>query len=95
MFQKLKMFYHRFSRHMRPAMAAMAVCAMAMCSAGAVDSGSTPSFNLATTMSAAVQSCVNDIVDMIAAVLPIGVTVLAVSVGVAYGTRFIKKIIKP
>lgn len=51
-------------------------------------------FNLATTMSAAVQTCVNDILGMIAAVLPIGITVLAVSVGIAYGTKFIKKIMK-
>lgn len=62
-----------------------------MCSAGAVD-GATTSFDLSTTMTSAVQQIVNDLLKMIAAVLPITVTLLGAAIGVTYGINFIKRI---
>ena len=43
-------------------------------------------------MTSAVQQIVNDLLKMIAAVLPITVTLLGAAIGVTYGINFIKRI---
>ncbi|RHR88933.1 hypothetical protein DWW41_03020 [Butyricicoccus sp. AF15-40] len=80
-----------FVQKNRYAFALSPMCAIMMCSAGAVD-GATSSFDLSTTMTSAVQQIVNDLLKMIAAVLPITVTLLGAAIGVSYGIRFIKRI---
>ena len=80
-----------FVQKNRYAFAMSAMSAIMMCSAGAVD-GATTSFDLSTTMTSAVQQIVNDLLKMIAAVLPITVTLLGAAIGVSYGIRFIKRI---
>lgn len=75
----------------RYAFALSTMCAIMMCSAGAVE-GATTSFDLSATMTTAVQQIVNDLLKMIAAVLPITVTLLGAAIGVSYGIRFIKRI---
>ncbi len=45
-----------------------------MCCAGAVDSATASSFDLATTMETSVQTIVNNLLAMIAKVMPITVT---------------------
>lgn len=80
-----------FVQKNRYAFALSPMCAIMMCSAGAVDGAST-SFDLSTTMTSAVQQIVNDLLKMIAAVLPITVTLLGAAIGVSYGIRFIKRI---
>ncbi len=80
-----------FVQKNRYAFALSPMCAIMMCSAGAVDSATT-SFDLSTTMTSAVQQIVNDLLKMIAAVLPITVTLLGAAIGVSYGIRFIKRI---
>ncbi|MCL2820983.1 MAG: hypothetical protein FWD38_09205 [Oscillospiraceae bacterium] len=49
-------------------------------------------FNITTTMTTAFQSLVTDLLAMLAAVLPIGLTVLAASLGITFGIKWIKKI---
>ena len=51
------------------------------------------SFDLAAVMTTAVQSMVNDLIKMMTAVIPIGLTVLGVSVGVTMGKKWIKKLL--
>lgn len=80
-----------FVQKNRYAFALSPMCAIMMCSAGAVD-GATSSFDLSATMTTAVQQIVNDLLKMIAAVLPITVTLLGAAIGVSYGIRFIKRI---
>lgn len=80
-----------FVRKNRYAFALSTMCAIMMCSAGAVE-GATTSFDLSATMTTAVQQIVNDLLKMIAAVLPITVTLLGAAIGVSYGIRFIKRI---
>lgn len=80
-----------FVQKNRYAFALSPMCAIMMCSAGAVD-GATSSFDLSATMTSAVQQIVNDLLKMIAAVLPITVTLLGAAIGVSYGIRFIKRI---
>lgn len=80
-----------FVQKNRYAFALSAMFAIMMCSAGAVD-GATTSFDLSTTMTSAVQQIVNDLLKMIAAVLPITVTLLGAAIGVTYGINFIKRI---
>ena len=80
-----------FVQKNRYAFALSPMCAIMMCSAGAVD-GATTSFDLSATMTIAVQQIVNDLLKMIAAVLPITVTLLGAAIGVSYGIRFIKRI---
>ena len=80
-----------FVQKNRYAFALSTMCAIMMCSAGAVD-GATSSFDLSATMTTAVQQIVNDLLKMIAAVLPITVTLLGAAIGVSYGIRFIKRI---
>lgn len=80
-----------FVQKNRYAFALSLMCAIMMCSAGAVD-GATSSFDLSATMTIAVQQIVNDLLKMIAAVLPITVTLLGAAIGVSYGIRFIKRI---
>ena len=80
-----------FVQKNRYAFALSPMCAIMMCSAGAFD-GATTSFDLSTTMTSAVQQIVNDLLKMIAAVLPITVTLLGAAIGVSYGIRFIKRI---
>ena len=80
-----------FVQKNRYAFALSPMCAIMMCSAGAVD-GTTSSFDLSATMTTAVQQIVNDLLKMIAAVLPITVTLLGAAIGVSYGIRFIKRI---
>lgn len=80
-----------FVQKNRYAFALSPMCAIMMCSAGAVD-GATSSFDLSATMTIAVQQIVNDLLKMIAAVLPITVTLLGAAIGVSYGIRFIKRI---
>lgn len=80
-----------FVQKNRYAFALSLMCAIMMCSAGAVD-GATSSFDLSATMTSAVQQIVNDLLKMIAAVLPITVTLLGAAIGVSYGIRFIKRI---
>lgn len=52
-------------------------------------------FDLAAVMTTSVQSIVSDLLAMVGAVLPVGLTVLGVSIGIAYGIKFIKKIVHP
>lgn len=80
-----------FVRKNRYAFAMSAMSAIMMCSAGAAE-GATTSFDLSATMTTAVQQIVNDLLKMIAAVLPITVTLLGAAIGVSYGIRFIKRI---
>lgn len=80
-----------FVQKNRYAFAMSAMSAIMMCSAGAVD-GTPTSFDLSATMTTAVQQIVNDLLKMIAAVLPITVTLLGAAIGVSYGIRFIKRI---
>ena len=79
-----------FVQKNRYAFALSTMCAIMMCSAGAV--GATTSFDLSATMTTAVQQIVNDLLKMIAAVLPITVTLLGAAIGVTYGINFIKRI---
>ena len=88
MFVKIKEFF----RHNRFAVSASCMMAMLMCSAFAAEGDG--SFDLATTMTTSVQTIVNDLLKMIAAVLPVTVTLLAAAVGITYGITFIKRIIK-
>ena len=82
-----------FVQKNRYAFAMSAMSAIMMCSAGAVDGATaTASFDLSTTMTSAVQQIVNDLLKMIAAVLPITVTLLGAAIGVTYGINFIKRI---
>ena len=89
MFEKIK----GFVKKNRYAFAASAMSAIMMCSAGAVY-GATTSFDLSATMTTAVQQIVNDLLKMIAAVLPITVTLLGAAIGVTYGINFIRRITK-
>ena len=89
MFEKIK----GFVKKNRYAFAASTMSAIMMCSAGAVD-GATTSFDLSATMTSAVQQIVNDLLKMIAAVLPITVTLLGAAIGVTYGINFIRRITK-
>lgn len=77
----------------RYAFALSTMCAIMMCSAGAVD-GATTSFDLSTTMTTCVQQIVNDLLKMIAAVVPVTVTLLGAAIGITYGINFIKRIVK-
>lgn len=77
----------------RYAFALSIMCAIMMCSAGAVD-GVATSFDLSTTMTSCVQQIVNDLLKMIAAVVPVTVTLLGAAIGITYGINFIKRIVK-
>lgn len=79
-------------RHNRFAVSASCMMMMLMCSAFALDDQAA-SFDLATTMTSSVQTIVNDLLKMIAAVLPVTVTLLAAAVGITYGITFIRKIL--
>lgn len=63
-----------------------------MCCASALD-GDASSFDLATVMTSSVTQIVNNLMKMIAAVLPITVTLLGAAIGVTYGINFIKRIL--
>lgn len=80
------------------AQAQLAACTMGapvMLAAGTLAGAAEGDFNLATTMTTVVQTCVTDIMGMVGAILPVGVTVLAASIGITYGYKLIKRIIKP
>lgn len=81
-----------FVKQNRYAFALSAMSAVMMCSAGAV--GETASFDLSATMTTCVQQIVNDLLKMIAAVVPVTVTLLGAAIGVTYGINFIKRITK-
>lgn len=87
MFKRIKSFVSRN----RAAMSAGIMSAMFMLStvAGAAEGD----FDLAATMTSSVQSIVTNLLSMITAVLPITITLLAASIGISYGIRFIKKIV--
>ena len=90
MFVKIKEFF----RHSRFVFSASCMMAMLMCSAFAVDGDAAASFDLSTTMTTSVQSIVTELLKMIAAVMPVTVTLLAAAIGITYGITFIKRIIK-
>lgn len=62
-----------------------------MCCAGAAVEAS--SFDLATTMETSVQTIVNNLLEMIAKVMPITVTLMGAAIGITYGITFIKQIL--
>lgn len=91
MFAKIKEFF----RHSRFVFSASCMMAMLMCSAFAADAdAAAASFDLSTTMTSSVQSIVTELLKMIAAVMPVTVTLLAAAIGITYGITFIKRIIK-
>ena len=81
-----------FVKQNRYAFAASLMSAMVMCNAFALDESS--SFDLSTTMTTCVQQIVNDLLKMIAAVVPVTVTLLGAAIGITYGINFIKRIVK-
>lgn len=87
MVQKIKGFVARN----RYAVVGSVMFAMMMCSAFALDEST--SFDLAATMTSSVQTIVNDMLKMIAAVVPVTVTLLGAAIGVSYGIRFIRRIV--
>lgn len=93
MINKIKQLANEYKPQFRLATVTMAVPVMS--AVGMMASAAEGDFSLATTMTTVVTTCVTDIMAMIAAVLPVGVTVLAASIGIAYGTKLIKRIIKP
>lgn len=80
-----------FVKQNRYAFVASAMSAVMMCSAFAAGDESA-SFDLSATMTSAVQQIVNDLLKMIAAVLPVTVTLLGAAIGITYGINFIRKI---
>jgi len=53
---------------------------------------SADTFNVTTTMSTAFQTLVTDLLSMLAAILPIGLTVLGASVAIAFGIKWFRRI---
>lgn len=70
-----------------------AVLCCLMFGAFAVDETASGGFNLSTVMTTCVTTIINDIMQMITAILPITVTLMGASIGIAYAVRFIKKIV--
>lgn len=71
----------------------MSAGVLSMMCVTAFASGTAPvDFDLSAVLTTAAQTIVTDLLAMIAAVLPITVTLLAANIGVAYGIKFIKKI---
>lgn len=86
MVEKVKGFVARN----RYAVVGSMMSAMMMCSAFAAEGD----FDLSTTMTTSVQQIVNDLLKMIAAVVPVTVTLMGAAIGVTYGIKFIQRIIK-
>ena len=82
-----------FVKQNRYAFVASLMSAMVMCTAFAAGDEAA-NFDLSTTMTSCVQQIVNDLLKMIAAVVPVTVTLLGAAIGVTYGINFIKRITK-
>ena len=65
---------------------------MSMISATAVVASANDSFNVTDVMSSAFTSLVADLLAMLGAILPIGLTVLGASVAIAFGIKWFRKI---
>lgn len=74
--------------------AMLTVAAIGMTVVGFASEPPASSFNLTEIMTKAAQTIVTDLMSMIAGVLPVGITLFALSIGIAYGLNFIKKITK-
>lgn len=81
------------SKRMAITAVVMSLAFAMMCCAGAVDGPAASSFDLATTMETSVQTIVNNLLAMIAKVMPITVTLLGAAIGITYGITFIKQIL--
>jgi len=67
---------------------------ISMVSATAVTASADSTFNVTGVMTSSFQTLVTDLLAMIAALLPIGLTVLGASIAIAFGIRWFKKITK-
>lgn len=76
----------KYGKHLMSA----GVLSMMCVTAFAVDPA--PDLDLAAIMTSAATTIIADLLAMVAAILPITVTLLAASIGIAYGIKFIKKI---
>lgn len=88
--QKLKEVFQRFE--VKAAVAG--ACLLPMTTVAFASSVTPPTFDLAAVMESAATKIVGDLLGMIAAVLPITLTLMGAAIGIAYGIRFIKGITK-
>lgn len=72
--------------------AMLTVAAIGMTVVGFASEPPASSFNLTEIMTNAAKTIVTDLMGMIAGVLPVTITLMAMSIGIAYGIKFIKKI---
>lgn len=86
--EKFKEFLKTEKRKILLAATPAMVAVMAVVPAFAADE--LPTFDLATTMTTAVTTLVGNLLTMIAAIFPVTITLLAASIGVSYGVKFIK-----
>lgn len=71
----------------------MSAVAMAIMCVTAFATETPPAFDLTEIMTTATTKIVTDLLAMIAGVLPVTVTLMAASIGIAFAIKFIKKII--
>lgn len=85
-------FKEIFRRFEVKALVGASVVAPLMCVTAFAQEPPATELDLVAIMTTSATKIVGDLMEMIASVLPVTVTLLAASIGIAYGIKFIKKI---